>query len=94
MNWTEVTDVESIGNPTVVYLGHTRHYINPRDKLTFRGDSHSDMLQNGLTYRYVGETKNEPNDAVFFEYQNERIKLYREDFDYYLMNGCFEIHDA
>jgi hypothetical protein len=52
------------------------------------------MLENGLTYTYVGKTKDEPNDAVLFEHQNERIKLYRTDFDYYLLNGCFEIHDA
>jgi hypothetical protein len=94
MNWTEVTDVDSIGNPTKVWLGRTRHYINSGDKLTFRGDSRPDMLENGVTYTYIGKTKDEPNDSIYLEHQNERIKLYRTDFDFYLMNGCFEIHDA
>lgn len=95
MNWTEVISVESIGNPTKIFVGRSRHYISRGDRITFRGDSHPEMFTNGKTYRYIGQTQNEPNDSVFFEDSNGgRIKLYREDFEHYLLEGCFEIHDV
>lgn len=96
MNYTEIIEVERIGNPTVVFPSRQRHYIENGDRLTFRGDSHSDMMERGETYRFVGKTKKEPTDSVWVEHEEtgERVQLYNEDFRYYLLGNCFEIHDV
>lgn len=93
--YTEVTDVGSVGGQITVYLGRERHYITPGDTLTFVGDSHDELFENGEEYEFVGKTGEEPMDSVAFEPPDgDRVRAYNEDVRYYLLNGGFKIHGA
>ena len=90
--FTDVTDVVSTSIPIVIFVGRTRHYIERDDELTFVGDSHPDLLENGRRYRLVsGDVDN-----VYLDDVEDHVthSLYREDMRYYLENGGFIVHDA
>lgn len=96
MNWTEVIDVEFRSNAIKVWVGRKSHYIQPGDTLTFVGDSHPQMFENGRDYVFAGRSREEPTDCYAFDTADgeERIVVYKEDIGYCLLNGCFAIHGA
>lgn len=94
-HYTEIVDVENIGRTTTIFVGREREYINPLDELTYVGDSTGSSLEGGQRYVFLGPRRYEPQDSVFLSPvdSEERVQVYNTDFRYYLLNGCFQLHN-